>query len=259
LCYNAKVMNFIKFLGTGGARVVVARQLRASGGIWLSLDGTNLLVDPGPGSLTGCFSSRPKLDPTTLNGILLSHKHLDHAGDINTMIEAMTIGGKERRGIVLVPGDALYGDDPIIYKYLRSYVDGIGELKEKGKYKIGNIKIQTPVRHVHGVETYGLIFKGKKTSIAYISDTKYFPGLEKKYKADILIINVLMVDYYKYNHLCVNDARTIIETAKPKATILTHFGNWMLRAGPEKIAERLSQKTGRKVIAARDGMVYKLN
>jgi len=252
------VSNFIKFLGTGGARVVVARQLRASGGIWLSLDGTNLLIDPGPGSLTRCFSSRPKLDPTTLNGIIISHKHLDHAGDINTMIEAMTIGGKEKRGVVLAPTDALYGDDPIIYKYLRSYVDGIGELKEKGRYKIGNVKIQIPVKHLHGVETYGLIFKGKKTSVAYISDTKYFPGLEKKYKADIIIINVLMMLYYKYNHLCVDDVRTIVETAKPKVTILTHFGNWILRAGPEKIAKQLSKQTGCKIIAARDGMLYGL-
>ena len=32
--------NTITFLGTAGARFMVTKQLTASGGIWLSLDGT---------------------------------------------------------------------------------------------------------------------------------------------------------------------------------------------------------------------------
>ena len=95
-------MDFIKFLGTAGARVVVAKQLRSSAGIWLCLDGTNVYIDPGPGALVKCFSSRPKLDPTTLDAIALSHKHLDHSGDINAMIEAMTIGGLIKKGKYLL-------------------------------------------------------------------------------------------------------------------------------------------------------------
>ena len=31
--------NFIKFLGTAGARYVVARQLRSSAGIWMNIEG----------------------------------------------------------------------------------------------------------------------------------------------------------------------------------------------------------------------------
>ncbi|MFH1683516.1 MAG: MBL fold metallo-hydrolase, partial [Candidatus Margulisiibacteriota bacterium] len=143
-------MNFIKFLGTAGARVAVAKQLRASGGIWLSLDGTNILIDPGPGCLVRCFSAEPKLDPTKLDGIVLSHKHLDHAADINVMIEAMTIGGKEKRGVVLAPADSLSGDDPIIYKYLRSYLNEIMTLDEKKDYKLGNITIRSTNRQLHG-------------------------------------------------------------------------------------------------------------
>ena len=56
-------MNKIKFLGTAGARFVVIKQLRKSGGIWLTLDNTNVLIDPGPGSLIRCLSSKPKLNP----------------------------------------------------------------------------------------------------------------------------------------------------------------------------------------------------
>ncbi|MGA2467107.1 MAG: MBL fold metallo-hydrolase, partial [Thermodesulfobacteriota bacterium] len=59
------------------------KQLRASGGVWLSIGKTNLYIDPGPGALVRCLSSKPKLEPSTLDGILLTHKHLDHSSDVN--------------------------------------------------------------------------------------------------------------------------------------------------------------------------------
>jgi len=249
-------VDFIKFLGTAGARIVVAKQLRASGGIWLSLDGTNLLLDPGPGSLVHCVKSRPKLDPTTLNGIILSHKHLDHAADINVMMEAMTLGGREKRGVVLAPEDAVSGNDPVIYRYVRPYVSKIEILKEKGKYQIGSVRIEAPVKHLHGVETYGLIFKTKKHSIAYITDSKFFPGLLKSYKADTVIISVLSVKPSPFDHLCVDDVKQIVKAIKPKHVILTHFGMWMIKAKPWEMAEQLTKELKTKVVAAADGMIY---
>jgi hypothetical protein len=40
----------IIFLGTGGARMMVESQRLASGGLWLRLNGTEVLLDPGPGA-----------------------------------------------------------------------------------------------------------------------------------------------------------------------------------------------------------------
>ena len=71
-------MNMIKFLGTAGARFVVSQQLRKSGGIWIRLDDSNVLIDPGPGTLIRCLSSKPKLNPMNLDAIILTHRHLDH-------------------------------------------------------------------------------------------------------------------------------------------------------------------------------------
>jgi phosphoribosyl 1,2-cyclic phosphodiesterase len=246
--------NFIKFLGTAGARVVVARQLRASGGIWLSLDDTNLLIDPGPGSLVRCFASRPKLDPTTLDGIVLSHKHLDHAADINVMMEAMTMGGREKRGTILVPGDALSGNDPVIYKYVRPYVSKIEVLKEKGKYRIGKIIITAPIRHKHGVETYGLVFKSGGQTIAYITDTNFFPELVNAYRADVVIISVLSLKPCPFEHLSIEEIKPLLLKIKPRKTILTHFGMWMLKAKPWIVAEQLSRELKLDIVAAADGM-----
>ncbi|HRR95310.1 MAG TPA: hypothetical protein P5150_01055 [Candidatus Ratteibacteria bacterium] len=41
-------MSFIKFLGTAGARFVMLKQLRASGGMWFSINNTNFIVDLVP-------------------------------------------------------------------------------------------------------------------------------------------------------------------------------------------------------------------
>jgi phosphoribosyl 1,2-cyclic phosphodiesterase len=100
-------MSFIKFLGMAGARFVVMKQLRASGGVWLSVGQTNLYIDPGPGALVRCMNSKPKIDPSTLDGILLTHKHLDHSGNLNVMIEAMTEEGLTRGASCLLRGMSL--------------------------------------------------------------------------------------------------------------------------------------------------------
>lgn len=253
-------MNTIKFLGTAGARFVVTKQLRKSGGTWITLDDTNILIDPGPGSLVACLSSRPKLNPLELDGILLSHRHIDHSNDINIMIEAMTNGGFNKKGVVFAPNETLY-DDPIILKYIRNYLERIEPLKEKSNYKIGNIRFETQVKHIHHkTECYGFNIFGKNTTISIITDTMYFDGLEFFYPGDILILNVVFYNENKEcQHLCVKDAEKIISKNKPKITILTHFGMTMIKAKPWLIAEELTKKLGVKIIAASDGMEIDLD
>jgi phosphoribosyl 1,2-cyclic phosphodiesterase len=250
-------MAWIKFLGTAGARFVVIKQLRSSGGLWLNVNDTNILIDPGPGCLVKCNSSKPRLDPMKLDAIILTHRHLDHSNDVNIMIEAMTNGGFNRRGVLFAPEDAFKGDDPVVLKYVRDKLDKVKILHEKGVYQVNNVLFETPIKHVHGVETYGLNFKNKenKTFLSIISDTKYFDGLENFYKGNTLIINVVRFKLMKnVDHLCFADAEKIIEKNKPRLTVLTHFGMTMLKEKPWELAESLSKKLGVKVVAANDGM-----
>ncbi|MCJ7604689.1 MAG: MBL fold metallo-hydrolase, partial [Dehalococcoidales bacterium] len=74
---QSQTTDTITFLGTAGARFMVSRQLAASGGLWLNLGGTELLLDPGPGTIVQ--TARRKLDPENLSAIILSHRHLDHS------------------------------------------------------------------------------------------------------------------------------------------------------------------------------------
>jgi phosphoribosyl 1,2-cyclic phosphodiesterase len=230
------------------------KQLRASGGLWINLDNTNVLIDPGPGSLVRCLSSKPRLNPMDLDGIILTHRHLDHANDINIMIEAMTNGGFKKKGGVFAPRDALE-NDPVVLKYVRDYVERIEILKEKGRYRIGNLSFSTPIKHLHGVETYGLNIHGKNCSISIIIDTKYFEDLESYYRGDTLVINSVLLEGKEHiKHLSILDAERIISKNKPRLAILAHFGMGVIKAKPWEIAEEISKKTGVKVVAARDGM-----
>jgi phosphoribosyl 1,2-cyclic phosphodiesterase len=249
-------MSFIKFLGTAGARFVVSKQLRASGGAWLSVGKTNLYIDPGPGALVRCLNSKPKLEPSTLDGILLTHKHLDHSGDVNIMIEAMTEGGFKKRGILFAPGDALE-DDPVVLKYVRSYVDKVEVLKENSEYRIGEIQFSTAQKHQHRVETYGLNFRISPRTISLMTDTKFFPELPGLYRGEILIIHVVRLEPVKdepIEHLSIEDVKTIVRKAKPSLTILTHFGMTMIKAKPWVVAAELEKELGLRLIAASDGM-----
>lgn len=251
--------DFIVFLGTGGARIVVAKQLRATGGIWFSLNNSNFVVDPGPGSLVRMILSKHKLDPTKLDAILLSHKHLDHSGDINTMIEAITMGGTLHRGKLFCPQDALQGDDKVILNYLRDFLQEIIILEQSGKYKLNSVKFTTPVLHQHPGQVFGFLFSANGIKIAYVADTKYFPELAKAYQADIMIFNVIRLQPTQLEHLALDDVKNIITAAKPKTAILTHFGMTMLKAKPWLLAEQVTQETGIKVIAAQDGMKYNIS
>lgn len=249
-------MSFIKFVGTAGARFVVMRQLRASGGSWLSVGETNLSIDPGPGALVRCLHSKPSLDPSSLHGVLLTHRHLDHSADVNVMIEAMTEGGTKRRGVLFAPRDALE-EDPVVLRYLRKNLERIEILEEEKEYRLGDIAFGTARRHHHGVETYGINFRLRGRRLSMITDTRYFPELADLYRGEVLILHVVRlkpVGDDPIDHLSVEDAKAIIRKVRPRLAVLTHFGMTMIRAKPWKVAAEMENELGIRVIAASDGL-----
>ena len=254
--------DFLKFLGTAGARFVVSKQLRASGGLWLSVGQFNIIIDPGPGSLVKCFSSKPKLDPASLNGIILTHRHLDHSNDVNILIEAITNGGREKKGFLLAPRDALEGNDPVVQLYLRHFLSKIDLLEENKTFHFPTFSMETSVKHDHPVETYGLKFTLPYGKVFLISDTAFFPELIEHYQgADILIINVVIFEVQSDNkifHLNFQETKKLIQGIKPKVAVLTHFGMTMLQHKPHLLAFRLQDELGIKVIAAGDGLKLSL-
>jgi len=254
----AERVSFIKFLGTAGARFVMIRQLRSSGGIWIRSKATNIIIDPGPGALVRCLRSRPRLDPTSLDAVLLTHKHIDHSNDINVMVEAMTEGGFRKRGILYVPEDAL-GEEGVVFSYIKDYVEKVVVLKE-GDYSVGDIRFVVPVKNIHSVETYGFKFLLGHTIVSLISDTKYFDELAKVHAGShILILNVVFFSPRdEYPHLSLPEAIDLIEKISPQRAIITHFGMSMLKEKPHLLQEKIRKETGREITFAHDGLTLEI-
>ncbi len=254
---------FLKFLGTAGARFVVARQLRSSAGLYLYGQGKQVLIDPGPGTLVRVNAARPPINLEKIDGLVLTHGHIDHANDVNILIDAMTAGGLHRRGWLFAPRDCLEGEKAVVFNYLKSYLEGIVALEPEKEYSLGQLRWKTSCRHEHPVETYGLIFDLQGKKLAIVADTKFFPELIESYQgAYWLVINVVRDTPFEdptIQHLVLDDARQMIREIKPRVAILTHFGMAMLRARPWELARQLEEELGLKVMAASDGLTLPLD
>lgn len=254
--------SYIKFLGTGGARYVVARQARYSAGTFICAHGQNVMVDPGPGTLVRMAKSRPRIEPVKLDAVICTHSHIDHANDVNVLIDAMTQGGERRRGKLYAPSECLEGRDSVIYNYLREFPEEIVTLEEEKNYHIGDLEFATSTRHRHPAETYGLVFHISGKKVSFIVDTGFFKGLKKSYAdSDILVVNTVLRKIKpgaSERHLSFEELDELISLLSPRKVVMTHFGMTMLRAKPWVLAGELASRTGVEVMAASDGLTLEV-
>jgi phosphoribosyl 1,2-cyclic phosphodiesterase len=240
-------------MGTAGARFMVAKQVAASGGLFIEDENTRISLDPGPGAVVQ-YAKR-EIDLTTIDAIVISHRHLDHVGDVNVMVEAMTEGGFSHRGMLFCPSDAL-DEDPVVLKYLRRFPREIIRLAPETSYSVNGVTFTTSARHLHQVETYGFRFGDR---LGWVTDSAYYDGIAQQHKADVMVIHtVLLHCHVGLPHLCVADVERIISEAKPRLAILTHYGMTVWRADPPTLAADMTQRLGIEVQAARDGMSIEL-
>jgi ribonuclease BN (tRNA processing enzyme) len=254
-------MSEIIFLGTAGGRMVVTTQMRKSGGMWLILNGMNIVLDPGPGCLLR--SVELGLDPGKADCIVISHRHIDHSNDANIMIEAMSSGGFRPKGFVLAPLDCIDGDDPVILKYVRGYIrNDIRVLKQGFKCSLDGVGIEAAIGQRHSkVESYGIKFSFSGKTLGYIADTEYFDGLAEAFiGCNIMAINMVrMTKHEMLQHLTPDDVIKILKIIRPDTAILTHFGMQVIKASPGHVASRIEKESGVQTIAAKDGMRFSLD
>ncbi|HEU4384088.1 MAG TPA: MBL fold metallo-hydrolase [Anaeromyxobacteraceae bacterium] len=252
----------LKFLGTAGARFAVSTQLRHSGGLLWSLGGLRLWVDPGPGALVRALSARPPVEPSKVDALFVSHRHLDHAGDATAVVEAMTGGGFDRRGTLLAPLDALE-TEPVVFRYAQAFPARRVVLQEGAEVELGpGLRLSTPLGHDHGVETYGYRLAAAGLTAAHVVDTFWMNALPEAYGGvHLLLVNCtrLKGGDRRLLHLGADDAERLVASVRPRLAVLTHFGMQMIRARPEAVAFAISERTGVPTLAARDGMALDLS
>ena len=248
----------IIFLGTGGGRIVLANQFAATGGFVIQTEGKQIWIDPGPGALVRAkqFGVRPK----NTDIIYVSHHHLDHANDLNALIDVMTLGGIYKKGILISTPTTIDGtgdDGPILLKYYRKFLDEVHVVKTGDTVNMKNLRFTaTPIQH--DVEYgSGLKLETSKFTLSYVGNSA--PIIDELAKAhlgaDILIMDVLKPGNQKWKtHFCTQDAIDLTQKVKPQLSVLTHFGAKMIRENPVYEAREVQKQTNIRTIAAQDGM-----
>jgi ribonuclease BN (tRNA processing enzyme) len=242
------------FLGTGGDAIVVGKQARLAGGIVLFAEGNQFHIDPGPGALAKAREYGVNLRSTI--AVLVSHNHLNHCNDTNAVISAMTLGGLDRKGVLITNKTVYEGSDsmePGISRYHKALVEK-NKILEPGQ-RVGINEIEIWATHTVHSEPAAIGFKfiTPQFVLGYTGDTGYSVQLLEDFKGcDIMILNVVHPkEHTDPNNLNVADAVKLLSEIKPRTAIVTHFGVKL-----EDLAEvRLIQReSGVETIAARDGM-----
>jgi len=244
------------FLGTGGGRFITITQKRQTGGLRI-LHPVNIQLDPGPGAIV--YANRARLDPSKTRAVVVSHCHLDHYGDAEVFIEAMTGGMIRKRGLLVAPRSVIKGNqvfDACISKYHQSMPERIVEVKAGDQVDIEQLHlIATRAQH-SDPDTVGFRINLPSGDVGYTSDTEYFEGLGKQYEGvRLLILCVLRPRGLPWKgHLSSEDAEKIINEAEPEVSVITDFGVRMVYAGPGREAKAIEDRTGIRTVAATDNM-----
>jgi len=236
---------------------VVLRQLRATAG-FIVRGKASIYFDPGPGALLRSLQLGVELGK--LDAVVISHAHIDHSNDANLLVEAMTNGGKRRRGMLIGSISALEGNDRfdrVVSLYHQRMVEKKLVVKAGDKLSVKGVGVEvTPTKHEDETGVgFKLISAGR--TVGYTGDTDYFPELGRIFSGcDCLILNNLKPAGCHYpGHLDSELSIRILKEARPKKAVIQHFGMGMLRAGPEAEARLIQKESGVETVAAKDGMI----
>ncbi len=243
-------MGSITFLGIGTGNIFLRNQLLSTGGIILQLKDLQFHIDPGTNSLLKQYQYR--INPRETTAIFCSHAHLNHSNDINAVIDAMTLSGLDKKGILVANTDIIENMKDHYLSCLEKFI----QMKHNKKIAIEDIEI-IGTKAEHSIANIGFKFITPEFILSYTSDTKYFEGIEREYEdTDILILN--NKNPFNVNdgsNLNSSDSIKIINEVKPKLAIITHFGIKMIKEDTLFQAREICKRTNTQVIAAKDGMV----
>jgi len=230
--------------------------MRSSGGIILNLDDNQFHIDPGIGAVAKASEFGVNLRQNT--AILVSHAHLNHANDANAVIDSMTYGGLDKKGVLIANKTALQGteDHPaVIHNYYRNLLERFIMVDRSQRIGINDVEVLTLTARHNEPNSLGFKFFTPNFTLTYASDTVYSVDIVEQYmNSNILILNVPTIKKTE-NNLCMEDAIKIIQKVNPRLAILTHFGQEVIGADPLYEIREVQKQTKVQTIAASDGMV----
>ncbi len=266
----------LTFLGTGGGRFTMIKQLRRTGGMYLSHGDFSLYIDPGPGALVHALDQG--IDLEALDAVLVTHAHLDHCNDMNVLIEAMTSGGDRDTGTLLanktvlhgaeldekyVKGEGTYGDriDPVLDRFHRGLVETVVELQGSGEHELGPFTVRWIEMEHSDPHTVGFTLATDDLMVGFTSDTELFDGMSEFFAdCDVLVLNVMRpVDHDWKGHLTTEDAAELLNAVEPGFAVLQQFGSLFIYESVNEQEAWLEAHTDVDFVLAKDGMEIDLH
>ena len=237
--FASEIVNFT-FLGTGTPRPDI-NKLGPS--ILVAYKNEEILLDIGRGTTVRLAQVGNNF--SSINNIYISHMHFDHLIGLPDFWLVSNLWQKKTNTNIFGPK----GIQEFCNNVTRSYKDDLGyrynkkEVSQINCYEFGNnnfssegfIKVQSfKNSHGHIENSYGLIVTVNGKTIVYSGDTSYSDNVIKSCKqCDILIHEVIAVSnmLYKsnkklrdvvYTHTNVKQLIKVLNSTKPKLTILNH-------------------------------------
>jgi len=192
--------------------------------------------------------------------LFVTHNHLNHCNDINAVIDAMTYGGFDRKGVLVANNTVINGNShftPYLQTFYRDCLERFIVLEEGKRVGINDVEIKAIKAKHSEPGAIGYKFITPEYTLTYAGDTMYSVEAISQYEnTNVLILNV---PYLKKEegreNLCKGDAIKIIKKVKPRLTIITHFGINFIKADPLYEIRDIQKETNCQIIAAKDGMV----
>jgi ribonuclease BN (tRNA processing enzyme) len=241
------------FLGTAGDSTTMGKQILASGGILLQDNETQIHIDPGPGSLVKAKEYGANIRNNDI--ILVSKNSTLHGGDLNAVIDAMTLGGMDRKGVLLCCHSVVSESEtftPLISKTQKNNVERVIALRIGDKVGIANISISPTKTSFPEEDAVGFKIIAPKYCIGYTSNTSYAKSIAEQYKGcDILVVNMNTSNNSEKD---VESAISLVKDAKPRLVVLTHFSVKMLKEDVLSLVRKIHKATNVQAILAKDGL-----
>lgn len=210
-------------LGSNGTYPTAGRP--ASGYLVSTFD-TTLWVDAGPGTYLALCT---EMDPYTLSGAFLSHRHPDHCTDIFALYHTLAYGDRRVPPLpVLCPEGLdrelgrLVGGSPMWW----SVFDFVG-LGPGDSYLLGSLEISV-ARTNHPPPTLAPRIESGRRSLTYTADTGPCEELERHASgSDVLLAEASLApssagDSYPY-HMTGSQAGAMAAQAGVRRLVLTHI------------------------------------
>jgi len=224
----------------------------------LQVDGNQFHIDPGPGAVVKAIEYG--VNPRAHTAVLVSNNNLLHSGDINAVIDSMTYGGFDKRGVLIgnisTISECDTGNSFLHLKY-KNLLERCIALEAGQKVGINDIEIKAIKTKHFNKNTIGFKFFTNDFTLVYSSDTVYSRDLIEEYKnSNILILNMSCLSKQdSEDTLCRDDIINIIKEVNPRLAIITHFGNKIIESDPLYEVREIQKQTGVQTIAAKDGMI----